>query len=77
MHYADFIPQETMFWRKSLWEKVGSGLDESLSFAMDWDLILRFQKSGAKIKHVNRFLGLFRVHEEQKTMKNILICFCV
>ena len=71
MHYADFIPQETMFWRKSLWEKVGSGLDESLSFAMDWDLILRFQKSGAKIKHVNRFLGLFRVHEEQKTMKNI------
>ena len=71
MYYADFIPQETMFWRKSLWDKVGSRLDESLSFAMDWDLILRFQKSGANIKHVNRFLGLFRVHEEQKTMKNI------
>ena len=41
--FADFIPQETMFWRRRAWERVGSRIDESFRFAMDWDLILRFR----------------------------------
>lgn len=65
--YADFIPQETLFWRRRIWEKAGGRIDESFRFAMDWDLILRFMKAGAKFARLPRFLGAFRVHTEQKT----------
>ena len=62
----DFVPQETMFWRRRIWEKVG-GIDASFKFAMDWDLLLRFQAAGAKIVRVPYFLACFRVHAAQKT----------
>jgi glycosyltransferase involved in cell wall biosynthesis len=62
----DFVPQETLFWRRRMWDKVG-GLDTSFKFAMDWDLLLRFQAAGAKIVRVPYFLGCFRVHPAQKT----------
>ncbi|MDD5349558.1 MAG: glycosyltransferase [Chthoniobacteraceae bacterium] len=63
--YLDPVPQETLFWRASIWEKVG-GIDPSFRFALDWDLVARFQKAGAKIVHVPYFLGFFRVHSQQK-----------
>ena len=69
--YADFIPQETMFWRASLWRKVGGSLDESFSFAMDWDLIRRFLDAGAKFQLIPAFLGQFRMHGMQKTNAKI------
>jgi len=62
----DFVPQETMFWRRRIWDKVG-GIDPSFKFAMDWDLLLRFQAAGAKIVRVPYFLACFRVHAAQKT----------
>jgi GT2 family glycosyltransferase len=62
----DFVPQETMFWRRRLWERVG-GLDTSFKFAMDWDLLLRFSAAGARIVRVPYFLACFRVHPAQKT----------
>lgn len=62
----DFVPQETMFWRRRIWGKVG-GIDASFKFAMDWDLLLRFQAAGAKIVRVPYFLACFRVHAAQKT----------
>lgn len=62
----DFVPQETLFWRRRIWDRVG-GIDSSLQFAMDWDLLLRFQQAGARIVCVPRFLGGFRVHRSQKT----------
>lgn len=65
--WADFIPQETMFWRRSMWEKAGGQIDESFRFAMDWDLLLRFKKAGARFGHIPKFLGAFRIHESQKT----------
>lgn len=67
LFWADYIPQETMFWRRRIWDKVGAAVDESFQFAMDWDLILRFQAAGARFKHLPRYLGAFRVHELQKT----------
>ena len=67
LRWVDYIPQETLFWRKSVWDKVGGQLDESFLFALDWDLLLRFQKAGAKIVRLPRFLGAFRVHAAQKT----------
>jgi glycosyltransferase involved in cell wall biosynthesis len=62
----DFVPQETVFWRRRIWDKVG-GLDRSFKFAMDWDLLLRFQSAGARIVRVPCFLACFRVHPGQKT----------
>ncbi|MBM3981781.1 MAG: glycosyltransferase [Planctomycetes bacterium] len=65
--WADYVPQETLFWRRRIWDKVG-GIDESFRFAMDWDLLLRFQDAGAKIRRLGRFLGAFRVHSSSKTV---------
>ena len=62
----DYVPQETLFWRRSLWEKAG-GVDPKYRFALDWDMLLRFQGAGAKIVRVPYYLGCFRVHTLQKT----------
>lgn len=68
---ADFIPQETLFWKREIWEKVGSNLDESFCFAMDWDLLLRFKAYGAKFRHIDVILGMFRLHDLQKSQSQI------
>lgn len=65
--WADYIPQETLFWRRRMWEKAGAHVDENFHFAMDWDLLLRFKAAGAKFARLPRFLGAFRVHQQQKT----------
>lgn len=67
LSWCDFIPQETLFWRRAIWERVGGRVDESFHFAMDWDLLVRFRDAGARFLRVPRFLGAFRVHEQQKT----------
>jgi glycosyltransferase involved in cell wall biosynthesis len=69
--FADYVPQETMFWRRRAWERVGSQLDESFCFALDWDLILRFRAAGLQFVRLPRFLGGFRITEEQKTTQLI------
>jgi glycosyltransferase involved in cell wall biosynthesis len=71
LKWVDYIPQETLFWRRSLWESIDGRIDESFRFAMDWDLLLRFQEAGAKIVRLPRFLGAFRVHAQQKTSTQI------
>jgi glycosyltransferase involved in cell wall biosynthesis len=67
LRWADFVPQETLFWRRRIWEKVGGALDESFQYALDWDLLLRFLAAGARFVRLPRFLGAFRLHPEQKT----------
>lgn len=67
LDWVDYIPQETLFWRKRLWKRVG-GIDTSFHFALDWDLLQRFKNAGAKIVRLPYFLGAFRNHGEQKTM---------
>jgi glycosyltransferase involved in cell wall biosynthesis len=66
MQRWDYIPQETCFWRRSIYEKVG-GIDRNFRFALDFDLFLRFMRAGACIRRVERFLGAFRVHDVSKT----------
>lgn len=63
----DYVPQETLFWRRRLWEQVGGRVDAEFSFALDWDLLLRFVVAGAKFAHIPQLFGAFRVHESQKT----------
>ncbi|OAI48200.1 glycosyltransferase [Gammaproteobacteria bacterium SCGC AG-212-F23] len=65
--WVDYVPQETLFWRRRIWEKTGAAIDESFRFAMDWDLLLRFQQAQARFTRLPRFLGAFRVHSQQKT----------
>ena len=65
--WADYIPQETLFWRRSIWESSGGFIDNKFRFAMDWDLILRFRSCNAKFAHVSNLFGGFRVHKDQKT----------
>ncbi|MDD3179137.1 MAG: glycosyltransferase family 2 protein [Opitutaceae bacterium] len=64
----DLVPQETLFWRKRIWDRVG-GVDPSFHFAVDWDLLLRFEAAGARIARLPWFLGQFRLHPQQKTQK--------
>jgi glycosyltransferase involved in cell wall biosynthesis len=69
--WADYVPQETLFWRRQIWERLGARLDESFQFAMDWDFLLRFRRAGARFVRLPRFLAAFRVHDDQKTIAQI------
>jgi ADP-heptose:LPS heptosyltransferase len=66
LEWIDYVPQETLFWRKRAWDLAG-GIDPSFHFALDWDLLARFQRAGCKMVRLPYFLGCFRVHEGQKT----------
>jgi GT2 family glycosyltransferase len=69
LHYAGYIPQETMFWRRRVWDALGA-IDTDFEYALDWDFQLRAQAAGFKLARMRRFLACFRVHDEQKTSKN-------
>ena len=71
LSWADYVPQETLFWRRSIWDKAGGRIDESFRFALDWDLLIRFRDAGARFARLPRFLGGFRVHPQQKTSAGI------
>lgn len=66
----DFVPQETLFWRRRTWDRVGP-LDPNFHFALDWDWLLRAQEQNACIVHEPVFLAAFRVHPAQKTSAHI------
>lgn len=66
IRHFDYVPQETLYWRRSIYEKVG-GVNPAFQFAMDWDLLLRFIAAGARIRRVPYFLACFRIHPKQKT----------
>lgn len=61
---AGYLQQESMFWRRSLWEKV-EGLDLSLSLAADFDLWRRFAQH-AELYSVNVPFALFRQRPGQQ-----------
>jgi glycosyltransferase involved in cell wall biosynthesis len=58
-----WIQQESVFWRRSLWERAGGRLDESLPRVADFDLWLRFLRL-APLYHVETVLGGFRHHDD-------------
>lgn len=64
--YFDYVPQETLFWRRKIYEEIG-GIDPAFHYAMDWDLILRIQARGGRFVRLPLFLGCFRAHESQKS----------
>ena len=69
LKFAGYVPQETMFWRRRVWDKIGP-MDTAFHYAMDWDFMLRAEAAGFKMARLRRFLACFRVHDEQKTTRN-------
>ena len=78
LSYADYVPQETLFWRRRVWDAVGGRVDPSFAFAVDWDLLLRFREAGATMVRLPRFLGAFRIHDDQKSIaaRNVGLAEC-
>jgi glycosyltransferase involved in cell wall biosynthesis len=64
---ACFIPQECVFWRRSIYEKAGNYVNKSFHFAMDYELWLRFIDAGAKFQSFDEVFGLFRSYSNQKS----------
>ena len=62
------IPQPGMLVRRSAWENVG-GVDESLTLAFDFDLILKLRKIGA-LTCVDRTVAAFRWHPQSLTVSS-------
>lgn len=71
LQWIDFIPQETLYWTRKAWNLIDGRLDEDFHFAMDWDFLLRLSAKRINIQHLPVFLGLFRVHDQQKTSSQI------
>lgn len=64
--HIGWIQQESTFWRRDLWDKVGGCLTDELQYAMDFDLWARFYEH-TQLVGLLIPLGGFRVHEEQKS----------
>lgn len=61
------IPQQSSFFRSSLWEEVGP-LDPSFYFAMDYDLWVRMAKKAPLVYLPGHHWASFRLHGEAKTI---------
>lgn len=61
-----WIPQESTFWRRSLWGRAGGRVDPDLGMAGDFELWARFFEH-AELLGVDRSLACFRRHAWQKT----------
>lgn len=64
---ADFVMQESTYWRRSLWERAGGRVDESLRLAVDFELWARFHRADATLYGVATPLAGFRMHGDQKS----------
>ena len=60
-----WIQQESVFWRRSLWQRAGGFVDASLRLAGDFELWARFYQH-AELYAVATPLGGSRVHKGQK-----------
>lgn len=60
-----FIPQQAVFFRRQVFEKVGL-LDENLHFKMDRDYFIRIGLNGC-VKRIPHYLAHFRTHPAAKS----------
>ncbi len=66
LYDGSLIKNQSAFWRRNLVNRLG-GIDETLSFCMDYEFFLRAVRSGARIRLIPRPLGAFRRHSGSKT----------
>jgi hypothetical protein len=67
-HFCRYpIQQESTFWTRSLWESVGSRLDNTYKLASDFELWSRFHTKTSLVG-VQSPLGGFRLHGNQRSL---------
>lgn len=64
-YLADYVLQQSTFFRRSAVAEIG-WIDESLHYAMDWDLLIRLGKRFG-LHYIPAFLGVLREYAEAKT----------
>lgn len=64
-----FIQQESVFWRRTLWEQAGGFIDQSHALAADFELWLRFFRY-ARMYTTTFMLGGFRFRTENQKSYN-------
>ncbi len=69
-NFKGWVQQESTFWRRELWEQAGGRLDESLSYACDFELWARFWQHADLVTTKCPLAG-FRVHQAQKTYRMV------
>jgi len=67
LQYLGYVPQETMFWRRRVWDKIRP-IDQSFRFALDWDFMLRAQQQGFTLVRLPR---VSRMLPDSRRAKNI------
>jgi len=60
-----WLQQESIFWRRSLWERAGGRLDCDVRYACDFALWLRFMQL-APLYHIQTLLAGFRHHPDRR-----------
>lgn len=70
--FTNYILQQAAFWKRSLHDRVGL-FDERFHFALDVDFWLRVGISGARMVHVPRKLGLFRMIQGTKSLSSPIV----
>ena len=71
-----YIQQESTFWRRSLWERAGSHVDDSRRNASDFELWVRFFRH-ARLYSVDALIGGFRSHPDSLGLQNLAECHCI
>ena len=65
IHASDYILQQTTYFRREIFDKIGF-LDENLNWGMDWDLLIRIGKKHP-IEYIPQSMGCLREYDEAKT----------
>jgi len=65
-----WIQQESVFWRRSLWDKSGAFINEKMELMVDGELWTRFFLSD-DIWHLDLVIGGFRSHDKNRARSNI------
>lgn len=69
-HAVPHVYGPSSFFRRELFERVG-GLDVSLKYCMDWDLWIKFMKSGARFERIDEYLWAQRQWLGSKTQRKM------
>lgn len=65
IYLSDYILQQTVYFRRSVFDEVGF-IDEELSWGMDWDILIRIGKR-YRLEYIPQFMGSLREYGDAKT----------
>jgi len=68
-----YIQQESTYWRRGLWERAGSRVDDSRRNGSDFELWVRFFRH-ARLYSVDALIGGFRSHPDSLGLQNLDEC---